>query len=135
MIRMQQIVGSFAIMYAIATILGFATYVFISPTAMWVSVFTLMPAISAWLIYRYLRRMRFTYEASMAESAKLVGAWICLSFALDALSYIAVIPSLMHTSPNWTFFRDQSPWIWLSYAVLLLSGYTGRRAYLRSLNA
>ncbi len=135
MIRIWQIVSSFATMYAIATILGFATYFFLSPTAMWVSVFTLMPAVSAWLIYRYLQKMKFKRDASMAECAKLLVVWIFLSFAFDALAYIAVIPSLMHTSPNWTFFRAQSPWIWLSYAVLLVSGYVGRRAYLRSFNA
>jgi len=134
-IKMWQIVGGFATMYAIATILGFAAYFLLNPTAMWVSVFTLMPAVSAWLIYRYLRKMKFTREASRAECAKLLGVWIGLSFAFDALVYIAVIPSLRHTSPNWTFFRDKSPWIWLSYAVLLVSGFVGRQAYLRSLHA
>jgi hypothetical protein len=133
--KIWRIVGSFAAMYLVATIVGFATYLLISPAAMWISVFTLMPAVSAWLIYLYLRKMRFTPEASLAESANLLLVWICLSFAFDALSYILIIPATNHTSPNWTFFRDQSPWIWLSYAVLLLSGYVGRWFYLRNLNA
>jgi hypothetical protein len=133
--RIWQIVGSFASMYLVATIVGFTTYLLISPAAMWISVFTLMPAVSAWLVYRYLRKMRFTPETSLVESANLLLGWICLSFAFDALGYVLVIPAINHRSPNWTFFRDQSPWIWLSYAVLLFSGYIGRWAYLRSLNA
>ncbi|NYF80825.1 hypothetical protein HDF17_003145 [Granulicella arctica] len=129
------IVSSFAAMYVIATIVGFSTYLLIGPVVMWVSVFTLMPVVSAWLIYGYLRKTTFPLETSMAETAKLLLVWICLSFACDALGYVVIIPAIMHTSPNWTFFRDQSPWIWLSYAVLLFSGYVGRWAYLRSLHA
>lgn len=133
--KFGHIAVSFAVMYFIATALGFATYLLLSPLAMWVSVFTLMPVVSAWIIYCYLRRMRFTPQTSMAESVKLLVVWICLSFSFDALGYIVVLPATMHTSPNWNFFRDQAPWIWLSYAVLLLSGYAGRWAYLKRVNA
>ena len=122
-------------MYITATFLGFVMYLLISPTAMWIGVFTLMPVISAWIIYRYLRKMNFRPEISIAESAKLLLVWICLSFAFDALGYIVVIPAIMHTSPNWTFFKDQSPWIWLCYAVLLFSGYAGRWVSIRRANA
>lgn len=129
------IVGSFAAMYLIATVIGFATYLLISPVAMWISVFTFMPVVSAWLIYKYLHKMKFAPKASLAECAQLLLVWIGLSFGLDALTYILIVPSIGHTPQNWTFFQDQSPWIWLSYAVLLLSGYLGRWAYLKSLNA
>src|SRR5437879_5110246 len=76
--KIWRIVGSFAAMYVVATILGFATYLLISPAAMWISIFTLMPAVSAWLIYLYLRKMRFAPEASLAEYANLLLVWICL---------------------------------------------------------
>jgi hypothetical protein len=122
-------------MYFVATIVGFATYLLLSPTAMWISVFTLMPVVSAVLMYGYLRKMQFDRKASLAESWRLLLVWIGLSFSLDALTYILIIPSVNHTTPNWTFFRDQSPWIWLSYAVLLISMYAGRWAYLKSLDA
>ncbi len=36
--------------------------------------------------------------------------------------YIFLIPYLARSPRNWSFFMDQSPWIWLCYAVLLLSG-------------
>jgi hypothetical protein len=122
-------------MYFVATIVGFATYLLLSPTAMWISVFTLMPVVSAVLMYGYLRKMQFDRKASLVESWRLLLVWIGLSFSLDALTYILIIPSVNHTTRNWTFFRDQSPWIWLSYAVLLISMYAGRWAYLRSLDA
>ncbi len=133
--KLWRILASFAAMYLIATIIGFATYLLISPVAMWISVFTFMPVVSAWLIYRYLHKMRFTPKASLAECVNLLLVWIGLSYGLDALTYILIIPAFKHTPPNWTFFQDQSPWIWLSYAVLLLSGYLGRWAYVKGLNA
>jgi len=129
------IVGSFAIMYLIATIVGFASYLLINPLAMWISVFTLMPIVSALLMYWYLVRMRISRQASPCKVFYLVLAWIALSFGLDAATYIFIIPSVSHTASNWTFFRDQSPWIWLSYAVLLISAIIGRKLYLRRLNA
>ena len=132
--KLSWIVGMFATMYFVATIVGFATYLLLSPTAMWISVFTLMPVVSAVLMYVYLRKMQFDRKASLVESWRLLLVWIGLSFSLDALTYILVIPSVNHTTPNWTFFRDQSPWIWLSYAVLLISMYAGRWAYLRDLD-
>jgi hypothetical protein len=132
--KVSWIFGTFATMYFVATIVGFATYLLLSPTAMWISVFTLMPVVSAVLMYVYLRKMQFDRKASLVESWRLLLVWIGLSFSLDALTYILVIPSVNHTTPNWTFFRDQSPWIWLSYAVLLISMYAGRWAYLRDLD-
>lgn len=56
---------------------------------------------------------------------RLIFYWIALSFAFDALTYIIVVPAVFHANPNWTFFVDQSPWIWISYGVLFASGYAG----------
>jgi hypothetical protein len=92
------------------------------------SVFTVMPVLSALLIYVYLRRMKFSQGASLRESLVVTAAWIVLSFGLDAVVYIVIIPFLSHVAPNWTFFRDQSPWNWLSYVVLLFSGLAAHQA-------
>ena len=94
-----------------------------------------MPIVNALLMYWYLVRMRISRQASLTEVLYLVLAWIALSFGLDAATYIFIIPALNHTASNWAFFRDQSPWIWLSYAVLLVSAYIGHRLNLRRLNA
>jgi hypothetical protein len=135
MMKCVWIFGTFAIMYLIATVVGFATYLLINPVAMWISVFTLMPIVSALLMYWYLVKMRISRQSSLAEVFILVLAWIALSFGMDAIAYIFIIPSVSHTAPNWTFFRDQSPWIWLSYGVLLVSAYIGHRLHLRRLHA
>ncbi|MGC1462806.1 MAG: hypothetical protein WA802_11425 [Terracidiphilus sp.] len=120
MAKCTWIVGTFAAMYLIATIVGFATYLLISPLIMWIFVFTLMPVVSALLIYWYLLKMRISRQASLKETFYLVLTWIGLSFGFDAATYIFIIPTVSHTSPDWTFFRDQSQGIWLSYAVLLV---------------
>ena len=118
-------------MYVIASVVGFATYLLIGPRAMWISVFTLMPVVSAVLIYWYLRGMHFPKNNSLKETALLVLFWISFSFVSDAATYILIIPSANQIDPNWTFFQDQSPWIWLCYAVLLVSGFAGRWMYVR----
>jgi hypothetical protein len=133
--RTGWIVGTFLAMYLIATILGFVTYLLLSPLAMWISVFTVMPVLSALLIYVYFRRIKFSQGASLRESLVVTAAWIVLSFGLDAVVYIVIIPFLSHVAPNWTFFRDQSRWIWLSYVVLLFSGLAVHQAYGRKANA
>lgn len=119
-------------MYVIATSVGFATYLLISQRAMWISVFTLMPVVSAVLIYAYLHKMHFPRNRSLRETVHLVLLWISLSFVFDAAIYILIVPPASHTAPNWRFFQDQSPWIWLSYAVLLVSAFVGRWMYLRN---
>ena len=133
--RIYWTLATFAAMYIVATIVGLITYVLISPLAMWLSVFTLMPIVSALLIYGYLQKMHFSCADSLQESLRLCLFWIGLSFTFDALTYIVIIPAIRHTASNWTFFRDQSPWIWLSYAVLIVSSLAGRFLYLRRSNA
>ena len=135
MAKIGWIISFFAAMYLIATALGFTMYLLLSPNAMWVSVFTLMPIISAELIYVYLKKMNFNRESTLRESFRLSVIWIALSFGFDALTYIVIVPEVGHTAANWTFFRDQSPWIWLSYLVLLASAWAGRWVYLRRLDA
>ena len=93
------------------------------------------PGIRTLLIYTYLRKLKISQEASLRESLLVAAVWILLSFGLDSVVYIAVIPFFSHVAPNWTFFRDQSPWIWLSYAILLLSAFAAHNAYRRNANA
>ena len=129
------IVGTFLVMYTIATLVGFGTYLWFSPFVMWVVVFTLMPAVCAFLIYGYLRKFSFSSASCLHESLVLSGAWMFLSFCLDAATYVLIVPYLNHSKPNWTFFRDQSPWIWLSYLVLVLSAFAAQLVYRRNVNA
>ena len=93
-----------------------------------------MPTVSALLMYFYLRRLKIRQDASLRESLLVAAFWILLSFGLDSVVYIAIIPLCTPIAPNWTFFRDQSPWIWLSYAVLLSSAAAACHAYRRHEN-
>jgi hypothetical protein len=119
---LPRILMLFLAMYLIATALGFATYLFLGPLAMWISVFTVMPVVAALLILWYLIQIRCVAQDRLREAMIVVTIWIALSFALDAITYIFIIPSVAHKPRNWTFFVDQSPWIWLSYGVLFFSG-------------
>lgn len=120
---------TFVVMYLIATVVGFATYVLISPTAMLVAVFTFMPLVCALLITGYLAQVRASVAGSARDTAVLVAVWIVLSILFDAVTYILVVPAVTGASPNWGFFTQQSPWIWYAYLVLVLCGVAGRWLY------
>jgi hypothetical protein len=127
--RFQNVLLFFFAMYGIATVLGFTTFLLISPTAMWIAVFTVMPAVATLLICGYLRWLGCPSGQCRRETAVVVAIWIALSFLLDAATYILVVPAFAHRPRNTTFFIDQSPWIWLSYAVLIGCGFAAERLY------
>ena len=107
--------------YAVATVVGFATYA-IGVVTMWLAILLLMPVLFAWLATIYLRKLDCSGERAGREAAGLVACWIAMSFVFDAITYIVTVPAIRHVPPNWRFFVDQSPWIWLSYATLVGSG-------------
>jgi hypothetical protein len=134
-IRMKNIKLAFTLFglgYLIATIVGFSTY-YIHITVMWIATMTLMPVIFGYLFYIYLRRIKCTRSESIKQTNYLILFWIILSFLLDALVFIIVVPIIFGNPSNWTFFLDQSPWIWLNYFAIIILGYISRFFYLRSL--
>jgi hypothetical protein len=122
----------FGLGYLIATIVGFSTY-YIHITVMWIATMTLMPVIFGYLFYIYLRRIKCTRSESIKQTNYLILFWIIFSFLLDALVFIIVVPIIFGNLSNWTFFLDQSPWIWLNYLAIIILGYISRFFYLRSL--
>jgi len=90
-----------------------------------------MPVIAALLICWFLMKIKCSPGRALREMLVLIVIWIALSFSFDAITYVLVVPALSHASAHWRFFVDQSPWIWLSYTVLIISGYAGRWLYLR----
>ena len=123
--------GLLAIGYAIGTAAGFATF-YIGIVTMWLTIMLLMPILFAALAVAYLRRLRCPPGRAGVEMAGLIGYWVVLSFLLDALTYVFTLPHVLHIPPNWGFFEDQSPWIWLSYASLCVSGAVAVAMYRRS---
>lgn len=122
-------IGAFIIMYAIGTILGFAAYLLISPLAMILTMFTVMPAVCVFLIYWYLRKTAAAFQRVWREVLIIVVTWIVLSFGFDAMMYILIVPKIMKAPPNWRFFIEQSPWIWYCYAMLFLCGFVAGLLY------
>jgi hypothetical protein len=121
----------FGLGYLIATLVGFSTY-YIHITVMWIAIFTLMPPVFGYLFYTYLRTTECARSEALKETNLLVLLWIALSFVVDALVYVVAVPLLAGEPSNWTFFMDQSPWIWLSYLTLVMLGHVSRLLYLRS---
>lgn len=121
--------GLFFAGYATATTLGFGLYV-LSPMSMWISMFTAMLIMFGWLAFRY-----FTFVGTVtgpAEVTVLTIYWIALSFVLDATLYVVALPLSVGAAANWTFFIDQSPWIWVAYgsfALIIVSAYYRRNQY------
>lgn len=123
----------FLIGYVIATTVGFVTY-YINIKLMWITIFTLMPVVFGYLFYLYLKKAKCIGPEILKETNRLVILWIVLSFLFDALFYILMVPILFNQKPNWTFFIDQSPWIWLNYTTIFILGHVSRFIYLKNIH-
>jgi hypothetical protein len=123
----RRALAAFGIGYVIATAVGWVT--FTRPVLMWVLTFTVMPLVFAGLSCWYFHSVRPRALEASREAMRLTLFWVVLSCALDALVFIAIIPLAFGAKANWTFFVDQSPWIWLCYATLVPIVYSGLYAY------
>ena len=128
--NLKMAIKLFLIGYLVATTVGFATY-YINIDLMWITIFTLMPVVFGYLFYQYLKRSKCEVSEILKETNRLILLWIVLSFLLDALVYIIIVPVLYRHKPNWTFFIDQSPWRWLNYMTIFVLGHISRLIYLK----
>ena len=117
--------------YLIATIVGFISY-HISTIFMWIVLFTLMPLVFGYVFYLYLKKTGCKITEITKETNSLIILWIIVSFFMDGIAYIFIIPIIFGYKSNWTFFIDQTPWIWLNYLTLVLIGYTSRYFFIRN---
>lgn len=124
----------FGLAYLIGTILGFIAY-YIHVVVMWIVIFTIMPVVFGYFFFLYLKKTECKISVSLKETNLLVLFWIIASFLLDAFVYIIIVPIIYGYKPNWTFFVDQSPWIWLNYLTLVIIGYISRFYYIRNMKA
>jgi hypothetical protein len=123
----------FVLAYLIATVVGFVTYR-IHELLMWIVMFTFMPVVFGYFFYSYLKKTQCPESTLFRETNILIACWIVASFLLDGLVYIVVIPVIFGRRPHWTFFIEQSPWIWLNYCTLAVLGHVSRWAVKRRLN-
>jgi len=111
-------------------LVGFMAFM-ISETLMWVTIFSIMPVVFPVAFYQYLSRTHCPAARIGVEMMKLCSLWVVFSFGLDGLIYIAVLPLILRARANWSFFLDQTPWIWMSCATLFFLGYLARWLYNR----
>ena len=121
----------FVYAYLIATIVGFISF-HINLIFMWIVLFTLMPLVFGYFFYLYLNKTECQITKSLKETNSLIIFWIIVSFIMDGIVYIFIIPIIFGYKSNWTFFIDQTPWIWLNYLTLVLIGYTSRYFFIRN---
>lgn len=114
--------------YLCGTVVGFETF-YISVNAMWVATIVFMPVIFAYLCRYYLMKVHCEPAKEHGEMLRLIAYWIGVSFLLDCVTYILIMPFALNIKPDWNFFMEQSPWIWISYLVLFISGYAGKYLY------
>ena len=117
--------------YLIATIVGFISF-HISIIFMWIVLFTLMPLVFGYVFYLYLKKTGCKITEITKETNSLIILWIIVSFFMDGIAYIFIIPIIFGYKSNWTFFIDQTPWIWLNYLTLVLIGYTSRYFFIKN---
>jgi hypothetical protein len=122
----------FLLAYLIATVVGFSTY-HIHVAVMWITLFTLMPVVFGYFFYSYLRMTGCERSQSFRETNLLILFWIALSFLADGLVYVVGVPVIFGSRSNWTFFLDQSPWIWLNYLTIVMLGHISRAVYVQRL--
>ncbi len=122
-------IAAFLLMYLIATVLGFATYIFVNSLTMIICVFTIMPVVSTFLIYWYLCKISVDEKRLRRDVFILIFVWITLSFGFDAVTYILIVPTILNMPPHWSFFVEQSPWIWISYLALIVSSLAAKWLY------
>lgn len=121
----------FVIAYLIATVVGFVSF-YIHIVVMWIVLFSVMPVIFGYFFYLYLKQTECPIQDTFKETNRLVLFWIVVSFLLDAMVYILVVPLILGYKANWTFFIDQSPWIWLNYLSLFIVGHISRYLFIKN---
>lgn len=111
----------FLLGYSAATVGGVVLSYGASDSVMLFFTMSVMPALYLVLAYKYFRK-------NLADPApffdrdliSLAAYWLLLSYLLDAVVYVFLAPWSLGSSPNWTFFREQSPWIWINYFTLVV---------------
>jgi hypothetical protein len=131
--QMRETIGSFAVLLLLDIIVGTTEYRFLGKSAMWMNSITLAAVVGGIQVYMILRQARIDAAGSISFTSALVLSWACMTIVSDALIGIVLVPSMHRLPPNWGFFQQQSPWIWLYCAVLPLAGLGGCLAYLKSL--
>jgi hypothetical protein len=127
------VLWSFAALQVLELIIGSSEFR-LGAVPMWINLLTSVTLLGAMLMFSYLRYSGRDSAASARSAAALASQWIAFSLAFDAVFGIVLLPVIDDKPLNLAFFRGQAPWIWISYAVLALSGFIGWLIYVLSMD-
>jgi hypothetical protein len=121
---------SFAILVMLHFVVGALEFSALGRAAMWVNLLTLVTLVGALLVFIDLYRVRRDYTEAAGGAAGLVLRWEGLFLALELGYGFFFGPGKFGPASAIALFREQAPWIWMTYAVLPIAGALGCSAYM-----
>jgi hypothetical protein len=121
---------SFVALLLLHFIVGALEFQSLGKAAMWVNLLTLVTLIGALLVFFDLYRTRCAPSKAVGATAALVLRWVVLFFATELVYGVLLGPGGYGFRSYIELYREQSPWIWMTYAMMPVSGIMGCSAYL-----
>jgi hypothetical protein len=121
---------SFAVLLLLHFLVGGLEFAPLGRAAMWVNLLSLVTLSGALMVFIDLYRGGRDYSEAAGSAAALVLRWEALFLALELVFGFLLGPGGPGVSSLIALFREQAPWIWMTYAVLPMAGALGCSAYL-----
>ena len=123
-------VKSFVVLLLLHFLVGALEYEPLGKVAMWVNLLSLVTVVGALLAFFNLDRARHASNKAVSSTVALVLCWEGLFLASELIYGFAFGPGPHGLKSDLALYREQSPWLWITYAVLPVSGALGCSAYL-----
>jgi hypothetical protein len=121
---------SFGGLLLIHFIVGRTEFPTLGKAAMWVNLLSLVTLVGALLVFIDLYQTRRASSKAVGATVALVVQWASLFFATEFVYGFLLGPGVHGLRSDMALYREQSPWIWMTYAILPVSGTIGCSAYL-----
>jgi len=121
---------SYALLAATYFLIGRLEFMALGQDGMWVNMLTVAALIEALLVYINLQRVSRTTTEAILESVALIFWWECLSILGEGTAGLFSQPGSFGVRAVAHLFKEQSPYIWWTFAILPISGLVGCSAFL-----
>ena len=121
---------SFAVLLLLHYLVGTLEFRPLGKEAMWVNLLSLVTVVGTVLVFIDLYRARRASSEAVGATVGLVLRWEGLFLAAELVFGCFFGPGVRGLNSAIALFREQSPWIWMTYAELPLAGAIGCFAYL-----
>lgn len=121
---------SFAALLLLHFLVGTLEFEPLGKEATWVNLLSLVTLVGALFVFIDLYREKRTSAQAVGVTVALVLRWAASLFATEFVYGYFLGPGDYGLRADLALCRDQSPWIWITYAVLPVSGTIGCSAYL-----